>query len=451
MEHAADGERNHVLVAAAFSLKSLVNAGTLDEFSVTDALTDAARTAGLDEGEIAPTIRSGFRGADAKVGARTVSERPLVSLPQPSLEGRPTPGAKGRTLKLKSFADVGDRMPGWAWTYGGHGRIQLGTLTIFAGRPGAGKSTAARWFAARITRGELEGAWYGKPQNVALITPEESVEFAVKPSLRAAGAGMGRVFYPEVTAGGEAASLMAREDEAALTEALIDADIRVLVVDPIMSTLGASVDINRNNEVRNYLQPYSRIAERISGVVVGVAHLKKGAEDVVAGITGSSAFGEVARSVFGFAKDRDSPDERIMSQAKNSAGREDLSIIYTLESAYVDTDDGGSSECAVFKMARDSMITVEDMLADGGGVHTKIQAAVTWLSDYLMLEGPTPFKQIKIDATKEGFSESALQRASRILRVWKENRSIDGAPRISVWVLPAWRQAEQANQVKATP
>lgn len=53
--------------------------------------------------------------------------------------------------------------------------------------------------------------------------------------------------------------------------------------------------------------------------------------DVVAGINGSSAFGEVARSIFGFAKDLES-GERILSQAKNSAGEEDLALTYRIES-----------------------------------------------------------------------------------------------------------------------
>ena len=55
---------------------------------------------------------------------------------------------KGHRVILTAAADVLDDVPVWAWEYADKGRIQLGTLDLFAGRPGAGKSTAARWFAA---------------------------------------------------------------------------------------------------------------------------------------------------------------------------------------------------------------------------------------------------------------------------------------------------------------
>lgn len=71
---APEGQRNHTLCVAAFNLRSLVNAGSIDEATVVDSLTSAARSAGLDEFEIEATIRSGFSGSDAKVGARSIPE-----------------------------------------------------------------------------------------------------------------------------------------------------------------------------------------------------------------------------------------------------------------------------------------------------------------------------------------------------------------------------------------
>lgn len=82
VESAGEGVRNDTLNTAAFNLKSLINAGKLDEDYVIDELTYAARRCGLDESEIEPSIQSGFRGGDAKVGARTVAELP----PAPSLK-----------------------------------------------------------------------------------------------------------------------------------------------------------------------------------------------------------------------------------------------------------------------------------------------------------------------------------------------------------------------------
>lgn len=97
VETAPEGQRNHILNTAAFNLKSLVNAGTLDEDYLRDELTYAARRAGLDESEIEPTIRSGFLGADAKVGARTVTERPPMHTPQIGVLEAPQTSSVGET------------------------------------------------------------------------------------------------------------------------------------------------------------------------------------------------------------------------------------------------------------------------------------------------------------------------------------------------------------------
>ena len=62
VRRAVEGERNHTLNTAAFSLGQLVAAGHLNEEAVTAELTTSAREAGLATGEAAATIRSGLRG-----------------------------------------------------------------------------------------------------------------------------------------------------------------------------------------------------------------------------------------------------------------------------------------------------------------------------------------------------------------------------------------------------
>lgn len=58
---AAEGRRNDALNRAAFNLGQLIAADQLTEAEVEAELTDAARHAGLDAWEIAPTIASGLR------------------------------------------------------------------------------------------------------------------------------------------------------------------------------------------------------------------------------------------------------------------------------------------------------------------------------------------------------------------------------------------------------
>ncbi|WP_341684193.1 AAA family ATPase [Nocardia farcinica] len=341
-------------------------------------------------------------------------------------------------LRLVSFDDIQDDVPTWAWHYGGGGRIAVGTLGLFAGRPGAGKSTAGRWIAAQASNGTLEGCWFGRPVNVAYIAAEESLKYVVKPSLRAAGANMRRVFLPRVEMDGKEVRLSAAHAEI-LAGQLVAHDVRVVIVDPLMSTLGGKVDINRNNEVRDLLEPWAKLAEDIDGVVIGIAHLRKsGNGDVVAGINGSSAFGEVARAVFGFAKDPESPDgDRIMSQEKNSMGQEDLALTYRIESQKVTTDSGDSAEVARFAIIGASDRTVGDVLrtpdsdTETTGARTEAEA---WLRLYLAGGREVDAAEVKKAAKDAGISERTLQRARGKLKIAPELR---GSPPRSFWALPA--------------
>ena len=284
---------------------------------------------------------------------------PPVAVEPPSVD---TASAMGRSVALVTADDIEDDVPDWVWTVDGVGRIQQAVLNLFAGRPGAGKSTAARWYAAQWTLGALEGIWHGQPQNVAYIASEESLKYVVKPGLRAAGADMKRIFFPKVTFNGEEAPLIADEDEKRLTAQLLAAGVTVVIVDPVMATIEKKTDIYRNNELRAALAPWTRIAETINGTVTGVVHLKKGTNsDVVGAINGSSGFGEVARCVFGFVKNPESDDgERIMSQVKNSCGPEDLSRSYRIVGTEVKTDSGRTGTLPLFVMGDDSETSVDD-------------------------------------------------------------------------------------------
>lgn len=321
-----------------------------------------------------------------------------------------------RSVKLTPFAAEEDDVPIWMWEYGGKGRISVGTLVLFAGRPAAGKSTAGRAFAAECSNGTLPGCWYGTPVNVAYIAAEESAKYIQKPGLRAAGANLDRVFMPKVEFDGEEVRFLSSHDMASLTDELLEHGVKLVVVDPLMSTIGSRTDINRNNEVRSLIEPWAKLAEAIDGVVLGIAHLNKsGNGDVVAGINGSSAFGEVARAVFGFAKDPESDDgDRIMSQEKNSIGEEDLALTYRIGSEIVTTDSGKSAEVGKFVIIGDSDRTVGDVLrfqpkteSDGSSGHAEIDE---WLLT-LLEKGPVESKDVYSAANAAGYSTDKAKRA----------------------------------------
>lgn len=453
--------RNVELNRHVFKMTGYVATGALTEDEVVDALTDAARAASglgdhpLTETEIRTTLRSALAGGRAKGLVRSAplaAEKPRTNGTNGHANGHATNGltvvdSHGHTVPLEPTGRViawqtGDQIataaPVWAWHYHGKGRIQLGTLALLAGRPGAGKSTAARWFAAHATRGTLDGCWEGRPQHVAYIASEESMRYTVAPGLIAAGADMTRVHFPSVTRDGEATALLSTLDEIELTRYCRAHHITLVIVDPVMSTMTAQVDINKNNEIRAQIAPWGRLADHITGLVLGVAHLRKSnTGDVVAAITGSSAFGEVARAVFGFAKNPADNDVRVMSQHKNSTGYEDLSVTYEIASVAVELADGKTAEVGAFTITGTSEVSVEDILAEGAlqsGAGSALLECQRWLSDYLSVEGPLPSKAVKAEGRKAGdWSPSTVERAARKLHVVVESR---GFPRHTYWLMP---------------
>lgn len=266
---------------------------------------------------------------------------------------------------------------------------------------------------------------------------EESLKYTIKPGLYAAGADMTRIHFPRVTLDDKEVRLSSLFDENKLTEVLLDIEVTVVIVDPVMSTISGKVDLHRNNEVREYIEPWARIAGRIDGIVIGITHFTKGSAggDIVAAITGSSAFGEVPRAIFGFTKDPQSDEgHRIMSQGKNSTGREDFAVTYTIEPEMTDADLGGTAPIGKFVILGDSDRTVSDVLAEG---HTQIRAVTSetadWLEDYLKINGRVKSQDVKKDAAKEGFTDSTVKRAAGKLKVIITSK---GYPRQTYWTLP---------------
>ncbi|UVO10864.1 AAA family ATPase [Mycobacterium sp. SVM_VP21] len=345
-----------------------------------------------------------------------------------------TPGT-GSRWRVRTLANVRTVIPEWAWEYDGRGRILKGGLTLFAGRPAAGKSTTARWFAAGWTQGTLPGCWEGKPVNVLYVASEESWQHTVGPSLIAAGANPDRIVHLAAADDGPA-RINVCTDKADILAVCAENGIRAVILDPLMSTLGAGPDLYRSNEVREALTPWAEISEAIDGVVLGITHLTKAARDVTAGINGSSAFGEVARCVFGFAVDQEADDgTRVMTQSKNSSGVEGLNLAYRLTETPVTVSDGGATEMVRFTLLGNTDRTVRDLLAaeQAGGRDTGSEC-VQWLKGYLNVKGPTPALEVRADGAELGFSESAIKRAMRKLKVHSERLREAGGP--SVWSLP---------------
>jgi len=383
----------------------------------------------------------------------TALQQESASEPAPS-NGSESQSNSGRKVSLLAASDIVSDKPVWAMKYEGIGCIQRGSFALFTGRPAMGKSSAARWLAAGYSRGTVQGCWYKEPQKIAYLAPsEESLVYTIKTGLAAAGADMDYIYFPNVcNAEAKEVQLRSLLDEDALTELLVEAKITVVIVDPIMSTIGGKADVNRNNEVRELIEVWPRIATATNGIVIAVSHLiKQPGSDIVAAINGSSAFGEVARAVFAFHRDPKSEEgHRILSQEKNSTGRADLALVYDIVEQEITTDTGLKAEIGKFEILGKSDRKVSDVMGERREVHTVTQEAEDWIGDYLKVSGKVPSKDVKAAAKKEGgFSKAAIDRAAAKLKVVVTSNGT--FPRVTHWHLPGFMEKADICEVCRKP
>ncbi|MCE6999591.1 AAA family ATPase [Saccharothrix sp. S26] len=321
----------------------------------------------------------------------------------------------GRHIRLTPASGIRMRAVRWIW----QDRVPAGSLSLVPGREGIGKSQFACWLAAQVTNGTLPGALHGEPRPVIYAATEDSWAHTVAPRLAAAGADLDAVYRAEVDVDGIVTGLTLPRDCEALGDEITARGVGLLILDPLLSVIGAGIDTHRDRELRQALEPLARMADRTGCAVVGLAHFNKSASpDPLNLITGSRAFSAVARAVLAVARDEESDDGAcVISLAKNNLGRLDLpSLGYRIESAVIPTDDG-PAEVGRLVMMGETERSVRDILAETGAdpeARLERDEAAGWLRDYLIQHGGSGKAAEIIKAARaDGIAEATLKRARK--------------------------------------
>lgn len=324
-----------------------------------------------------------------------------------------------RELLITPASLIQSRRQKWLW----EDRIPLGTVTIFAGRGGEGKSTFALHIAAQAIAGDLEGDSKGTGSNVLIISHEDDWGTVMKPRLIAANAHPDNVFKIAVKSTVDdttAETIPALPlDIDLLRQAVVETNAKVIIIDPISSTLGG--DLHKLADVRRGLDPLAALAQEMELAVVAIMHFNKGTGNVSDKLSGSHAFRDLSRSVLLFATD-DETGQRIVSVDKsNYSAERGSSFAFTLTSVTVTTDDGDSTSVARVTDLKPSELSVTDIvnrIHDDDGALDDRSAAQSFILDFLRAQesSEAPARDVLKSGRGAGFSDQELKDARRRCR-----------------------------------
>jgi putative DNA primase/helicase len=330
----------------------------------------------------------------------------------------------------------------WVW----RDWLARGKVHILAGAPGVGKSTQAITFAAIVSSG---GTWPDGTRadvaNVIIWSGEDDAADTLIPRLRAAGADLDHIYFASMTNGAERCPFDPSQDVQALQAAIEAAGgAGIIIIDPIVSAVAA--DSHKNSETRRGLQPLVDLAAAVDAALLGVTHFTKGSESraPIDRVTGSLAFGALARVVMVAAREPDSedgkPGKRILARAKSNIGPDDGGFTYSLElTTLYDTPD--ITACivkwngSIKGNAREILANIEGEKDESAGIERR--EAEDFLLDLLM-DGQKSAKECKAAAAAAGITLITLKRAKAKVRIASFKDGMTGG-----WV---WKLPEGAHQ-----
>jgi putative DNA primase/helicase len=308
----------------------------------------------------------------------------------------------------------------WLW----NGWLAKRKLHLFAGAPGNGKTTIALNIASTLSRGQLwpDGSQAPKGR-VVIWSGEDGLEDTLAPRLMAARANLENIeFVTSTRTSDEIRSFDPATDINALQEKLSRfKDLKLVILDPVVSAVQG--DSHKNAEVRRGLQPLVDLAVRNGCAVLGITHFSKGTggRNPVERLTGSLAFGAVARIVWVAAKGDSTEDaeDRVFCRAKSNLGPDTGGFRYQLKHERIDSKQ--DLEASVVEWghpiqgsARDLLATTETDFEDCSALFEAKEFLLALLKD-----GPILGETAKQQAKTAGHSLATLRRAAHALGVKK--------------------------------
>ncbi|MGA7980548.1 MAG: AAA family ATPase [Chromatiaceae bacterium] len=230
--------------------------------------------------------------------------------------------------------------------------------------------------------------------------------------------------------------------------ALMDPPPTLLIVDPIVAAVAG--DSHKNAEVRRALQPLVDLAQVRRCAVLGISHFSKGTagRDPVERVTGSLAFGALARVVLAAAKLPDAEGGgRMLARAKNNIAMDSGGFKYELVPLELPGYPGVFTTLvrwgeALKGTARELLGRAET--AVDPDERSATDEAAEWLRE-LLSAGPMKAADVQKEARQAGINDKPLRTARERLGVKPKKSGFSAG---WWWSLPAAEDALSAEDAQ---
>jgi len=206
--------------------------------------------------------------------------------------------------------------------------------------------------------------------------------------------------------------------------------VRLVIIDPISSYLGAKVDSHVNAAVRGALEPVSELAARFGVAIVAITHPPKGTgTTAINRFIGSVAFVAAPRAAFMVTRDAEDESRRLFLPVKNNLAPLGSGLGFRLEQRIVGDPGKGILGSSVVWDREPVTVTADQALqaadAQDSDDRTERTHAEEFLLD-LLAGGPVATAEVKREATAAGLSWATVRRAKSHLGIRPVRRAESG-------------------------
>lgn len=343
----------------------------------------------------------------------------------------------------------------WLWD----GYLARGKMHIIAGAPGTGKTTVALALAATLTTaGRWPDGTTAGTGNVLIWSGEDDPGDTLVPRLRAMDADLSRIAFidgaTEIVDGElRKVAFDPAKHLPALALRVAQEPPALVIIDPIVSAVAG--DSHKNSETRRGLQPLVDLARLHDFALFGVTHFSKGTQgrDPTERVTGSLAFGALARMVFVATKTREG---RVFMKSKSNIATDEGGFGYDIEQTQVPNyPDIFASRvlwgAAIEGNAREVLAEAEaeEQTNGGGNESTETAEAVEALRDVLS-DGEIVAKEAKATMRAAGYTDKVIRLARERLGVLVRRQGF-GKEMKSLWSLPPDIDLENVHSCPQDP